>query len=121
MKRSLMIAVLFCFLMGCSKSPLERLTSDKPEHIDDNRVQWKPMSKEDKTYWLDAAKKGSKEFKSALDYCHYDKYRSDMCEIIVDLNTDCEMDKTYEPGGWLVEPRATPKKSCESLEIRTSY
>ena len=82
MKRSLMIVFALSVLMGCSKSPLDRVKNYKP---DPNKPA---MSQADEQYWKDAARKNSADFKEALDYCNSGAGEADICYQIEDIHAN---------------------------------
>lgn len=118
MKSALVLLAVSFFVFGCSKSPLERLETEKPDISPKYKygVKWEPVSKKDRAYWIKAAEEGSENLKKASEYCEYHGRGSDRCEFIIKLETDCEMDKQYEPGGWLARPRDVVKKNCSNLD-----
>jgi len=106
MKRELIVLGLFFCLVGCSKSPMDRLEAHGGKDATE-------MTKEDAQYWTDEANKGTKIFKGALDYCNKQIDKFNMCVTIYNINSNCEMDKTYEPDGWLTQARAVKKEHCD--------
>ena len=110
MKRVLSILMLVVLVTACSRTPLDRLKNYKPE-------PGKPaMTKEDRNYWIDTARKGTSDFKEAVVFCKGKSMENPICTQINEINYQCEQEKSYVMKGFGgMEERNPPKANCDEL------
>lgn len=113
MKKVLVLTVLILFVVGCSRTPLDRLKNYEP---DPNKPY---ITDEDRVYWENAAKKGTSDFKEAVDFCKGKSQENPICgQFITELNYQCEQEKKYIDHGFSgIEERHPPKEHCDELNF----